>query len=73
MEYCIREFSELLLIKDPQSFFRATNVCQFIKVNLEFPQGFPFQTAALNPSYENDAEVEPNFGIRLSSASTSQC
>jgi len=68
----MREFSELSLIKDSQSLFRDTNICQFIKVNPELPQRFPFQTAALNPSYENEAEVKPKCGIGRLSASTSQ-
>jgi hypothetical protein len=47
VECCVREFSEILLIKDLQSYFRDTNGHQVIKVNPELPQGFPFQTAAL--------------------------
>jgi len=47
VECCVREFSEISLIKDIQSHFRDTNGHQVIKVNPELPQGFPFQTAAL--------------------------
>jgi hypothetical protein len=58
-----KKFAEISLMNSLHSLFRGTNKYQFIKVNLEFCQWLPFQTAALSLLYQNDAEVKTNYII----------